>query len=506
MTAPTADTRRRRLALVALLAVLTLAGGAWARLGAPSWPGPSTGGAAPASGLGFAATAGGPVRLAGRLDRDRVLIGGDRTLRMELLLSADALAGAPRVATDLVVVFDRSGSMQGAPLASAKGAVRSLLAQLSATDRFALVSYASGARVDLPLAVASPENRRAWEVGVRALAAGGGTDMSAGLDLGLGLAGHEAGRAARIVLLSDGHANEGDFSYEGLRARAARVVASERVLSAVGVGDGFHEQLMTALADSGAGNFYYVRRPDDLGRVFAQEFAAARSQVARGLQVTIDPAPGVEVLSAAGYPLERGTEGVAFRPGPLFGGQERRIWVTMRVPDSAVEGLVPAAVRLAYERDGARRQLEARLPRVVAVADVQRFEAGIDRDAWAASVVDEEMGALQQRVSGALSAGRVAEARELVGSFVANARQRNERFQAPAVTAVVEEAEAMLDEVDAVAASPPARAAYGKQLSADGYDKRRQGAKYGKPDAGDRKSAAGGTSASGGRSADRDAR
>ncbi len=61
---------------------------------------------------------------------------------------------------------------------------------------------------------------------------------------------------------------------------------------------------MTALADAGTGNYYYLRSSENLASVFAAEFDSARATVAPGLDVRIDPGEGVAVLDAAGYPLE----------------------------------------------------------------------------------------------------------------------------------------------------------------------------------------------------------
>ena len=78
----------------------------------------------------------------------------------------------------------------------------------------------------------------------------------------------------------------------------------------------------------------------DVHGVFNDEFAAARETVASGLAVSIRPGSGIEVVDAAGYPLERKGSEVSFRPGDLFAGQERRIWLTLRAPTSA-EGEFP---------------------------------------------------------------------------------------------------------------------------------------------------------------------
>ena len=106
----------------------------------------------------------------------------------------------------------------------------------------------------------------------------GGTNMSSGLDLGLDTIDRmrASGRTSRAILISDGLANQGDATPEGLLRRAGRAARGEYVLTTVGVGADFNEYLMSALADAGTGNYYYLNRSDDLGSVFAREFDAAR--------------------------------------------------------------------------------------------------------------------------------------------------------------------------------------------------------------------------------------
>ena len=90
--------------------------------------------------------------------------------------------------------------------------------------------------------------------------------MSAGLDLALATVTplRAAGRSPRVILISDGLANQGDASLEGLVARAQRATRAELPLTTVGVGVDFNETLMTALADAGGGNYYFVERSTEL--------------------------------------------------------------------------------------------------------------------------------------------------------------------------------------------------------------------------------------------------
>jgi len=426
------------------------------------------------------------VHFSGQLDRSSVLESSDGIVKMELILGADArdLEARPRVPTDLVVVLDRSGSMQGEAMYHAKASVRELISQLAEGDRFAVVTYSSGAQLTVPLAPATHEARERWNRAVDAIAVGGGTNMASGLDLATQTVARQRrpGRSVRVILLSDGHANQGDHSFEGLRARAANAVAGEYVLSSVGVGHGFDEILMTSLADAGTGNFYYVERAGDLGQVFAGEFASARETVASALAVSVALAPGVEVVDAAGYPLERSGSRVVFRPGSLFAGQERRIWLTLRAPTHQLGKMALGEFSLAYHEAGEQREIAFETsPHITCVRDESAFYASVDDEAWARSVIEDEYSALKQKISGAIRSGKKEDAGAAISSFRFKQSSINLHLKRKDVAEQLEELGSLEAEVDAAfapAASAADRSAASKRLQAEGYDGRRKGAKY----------------------------
>ncbi len=474
---------RRRVMGVVVLLMLTLAGGVAARMAGHGSPA-ATSGTGP---LEFTAPKTGPVHFSGRLDRTSVLSGGDGLVNMELRLAADAPAdrAATGVATDLVVVLDRSGSMAGQPIAHARAAIATLLEQLADGDRFALVSYSSGAEIEVPLTAAAPASRSGWRRQLMRIEVGGGTNMAAGLDAAIRMVEDQrlSGRATRVVLLSDGHANEGDHSFEGLISRARSAVRGEYALSAVGVGEGFDERLMSSLADAGTGNFYYVRHPEGLAKVFAGEFSAARQSVARALEVRVELAPGIELMSAAGYPLERNGRVVSFRPGDLFAGQERRIWLGLRVDDGPrSEGIELGEFELGYRMaDGGRLQRLrfAQAPAVARVVAEEQFLAELDEGAWADQVTDEQLGALKQAVASALQRGDGEAARARLEHFETRQEPMNAKLKSEKVRQALGEVSAMKEELGrALEAKDDASInRMRKRYVDEGYAARRKGAR-----------------------------
>jgi Ca-activated chloride channel family protein len=392
------------------------------------------------------------VTLRGALDRTRVLRGGDGLVKMELSLAAAETAGArPRTPADLIVVLDRSGSMEGPKIEAARAALHELVEQLGPGDRMALVAFSSGAEVLIPPVAVSPETKAAWRRTAAGISAGGGTNMSGGLDLALELAARlsaAGGRAGRMLLISDGAANEGDSTPEGLTARARRAARLEYAVSSIGVGEQFNEYLMAALADAGTGNYYYLADTAQLAEVFANEFAATRETVARAVAVEIAPAPGVEVVDAAGYPLERTAGAVTFRPGTLFAGQERRIWVTLRLPDAEAGEQRLGTVQATYRHGDVERSLALpETPKVARVEDREAWVAGFDKASWERAVVEEDYGSLRVKVAGHVKSGRREEALEEIRAYEAMNRELNRDFDSAAVASNLEQVEKLEAEV-----------------------------------------------------------
>lgn len=475
-------TRRRQLAIAGVLVLATALIGAVAR-GMTSGRGGAGGGEITKA--RFAAPPSGKVKFAGHLDRTAVLRGRDGTVRMELEIGSDASGDvrARRVPTDLVIVLDRSGSMAGDKIVHAHSALRELIAELGPEDRFALVAYSNDAGTVIPLAHATAEAKRAWSSRVAEIGPDGGTNMSSGLDLGIDLIEHarESGRVPRVILISDGLANQGDSSQQGLTHRAGRAARGEYMLSAIGVGADFNEYLMKALADAGTGNYYYLRGSEDLAQLFAREFDAARSTVASGLAVRVEPGPGVRALDAGGYPLEREGQAVTFRPGALFAGQERRVWVTLAVPNDAVGERDLGRFSLAYDDGRERRTIAfSDTPRVACVEGENEFYAGVDVPAWTRSVVADAYNKMQEEVAREVKSGRRDQALKRLRDFKDEAAAMNGRLKSAPVAAQLGEADKLEREVSAAfegANQSDKQNAFSKSKSADATDLRRAGSK-----------------------------
>jgi Ca-activated chloride channel family protein len=221
----------------------------------------------------------------------------DVLVRLQAPDAPAAGAGHVRPKLRLALVIDRSGSMDGEPLAEAVVCAQQLIARLQPEDEVAVVFYDDSVEVPIPLQAAAGVTRAAAALGL--VRSGGSTALHAGWQAGLAQLGHgQPGAISRVVLLSDGQANAGPRTLEGFTADLD--AARERGLSTttVGLGAGFNEDLMIGIARLGGGQSYYGRTAADLADPFDEEFALLEALCARQPLLHLTAGAGVswEVL------------------------------------------------------------------------------------------------------------------------------------------------------------------------------------------------------------------
>ena len=405
----------------------------------------------------------GEVKMSARLDRSAVLSGSDGVARVEVTLEAGADAEATQAyqPTDLLVVLDVSGSMSGQKIDYARQALHQLIERVGPNDRFGLVTYESSAGVRIPLAAASGTAVARWHRQVDSLEASGGTNIADGLELGLSqLERRESGRSARVLLLSDGQATAGDTSTEGLRGRAQRFMRKEHVLSTMGIGDDFNEDVMTGLAETGTGNFYYLSRVALLGRFFDAELKAAGETVASALELQFDGASDIKVVDVSGYELERSGKSTVVRPGNLYAGQKRTLWVTLQLPTDKLRDLDVGRFVLRYKhRDEARELSTGELPQIACVADRERWKRSIDKSLWEQNLMTEQFQDAQLQVGRAVGSGDAAGVEAAVKRFADNRELARELGSSKALSKI-EALEQERSAAKGAAAAPAATRGY----------------------------------------------
>ncbi|MBU0484033.1 MAG: VWA domain-containing protein [Proteobacteria bacterium] len=397
------------------------------------------------TGIGVINPGGGVVSVSGQLTQDKVFYQGDGTVSLALTLQANELESQVIVNeknVDMVVVLDRSGSMQGNKIDDAKQAVLDLIGNLSPHDRFALVSYANEVTVHTQLMSAKDGNKEYFASAVRNIYAGGGTNLGGGLQLGIDLM-IQAGtscNAGRVILISDGLANVGVTDPVKLGEMARAAVSKEIVVSTVGIGNDFNEVLMTSLADHGTGNYYYLDEPGRFAEVFMREFQRSRTAAATAVEVRVPLADGVSLINAAGFPIETRSNVAVFRPGNLLPGQSRKIFLTFNLPTNREQTFALGNIAVGYRHQG-RNQL-ARLDDIFTIACVRNQAevfASIDKSEWEEKVVQEDFNQLREEVADAVKSGKKDEALTRIRQYKAEKKELNSIVGSAKVAANLEQ-------------------------------------------------------------------
>jgi len=311
-------------------------------------------------------------------------------------------ARAQAIARDLTVLLDTSGSMGGAPLATAKQVVALLIESLGEADRLELIEFSSRPRRYQAEPVAATARAKLDAIGwVRSRTASGGTEMRAGVLEALRPLRPDAQR--QVIVVTDGYVGG---EQQILRALGELLPPSCR-LHVLGVGAAVNRSLATALARAGRGAEVLAGLDEDPERAARRLIARTRAPQLTQVEITgsalIDHAPAHVPDVFEGAPL---LAALALRPeggelvvrGLLASGRwEQRVHVGAtaagdgnpaiaalyareRVADLEVRAAMdePAAVDGEIEALGLRYQIATRLTSWVAI-DATRTVTGPSR-------------------------------------------------------------------------------------------------------------------------------
>ncbi len=295
-----------------------------------------------------------------RVEVDRPLLPAHHTNTAIVKVALDAIRPrhVARMPVNLALVIDRSGSMSGEKLHQAKQAAHEALSRLAHYDVVALITYDGRATTLVPARPVG--NGIRLRAAIDSISAGGSTNLYGGVELGA-MELRERLRenfVHRVILLSDGQANVGPKSPAALSALGADLVEEGISVSTVGLGLGFNEDLMTALARRSDGNTYFVEHSVDLPRIFAQELGDVLSVVARELVVEITFPEGVRPVRIVGRDGHLSPDRVVIELNQMEGGAEKYALVEVEVaPEQAGVRRELAHAQVSY-------QTEANAPRV----------------------------------------------------------------------------------------------------------------------------------------------
>lgn len=259
------------------------------------------------------------------------------------LTAPPASTTVARPPATLQVVLDRSGSMSRGRLSAAVTALLALVDRLDPTNNLGVVAFDDQVSVVVP---AGPLlDKDAARAALRAVRPGGSTDLSAGYLRGLQEARRVAGPAgATLLLISDGHANRG-VTEPGRMSRLAAQARTHGVsTSTLGLGLGYDETLLDALAHGGAGTTHFAEEADTAAAMIASEADGLLEQVAHAVSLRVVPDAPVQAVAVLNdLPTSATADAVTVELGSFTAGETRKLVLRMEVPGCARLGLTRVA-------------------------------------------------------------------------------------------------------------------------------------------------------------------
>jgi Ca-activated chloride channel family protein len=264
--------------------------------------------------------------------------------RFAAVFPSTEFGSRPTGARRLVILLDRSGSMQGTPLQQAKKAIEACLGALDEQDQFGLVTFSSGSEVFRDrLEDANGSNRQAAHKFLDAVTADGGTHMAAGLERAAELLAQQDTDSREltggdILTITDGQVFGTEHILERIRNKGVRV-------HCLGIGSASQDRFLAQMASQTGGVSRFLTPAERVDLPAVELFASIGRPVAKNVAVRVRGMEGARIAPEPAKEVFSGTPLVIFGYAPAV--QELELALAWQ----AEAGMGERNLRIALQND-----------------------------------------------------------------------------------------------------------------------------------------------------------
>lgn len=228
---------------------------------------------------------------------------------------------------NIALVIDQSGSMEGDRIMSVKRTIRLLIQQLQNGDKISLVAFSNRATTLIRSETISDATRRQAEEAVDRLTADGGTNLECGI-AELGSFAQQTGMPDAVVILTDGHINEGISSAAGLSSVIGSYLHTTPIYT-LGYGTDHNGDLLRSLSTRTCGTYTFIDNEIVLPASVGDLLGGLQGEVAKSAELSYPEEWKCE------EPVDQNNPGIR-NLGSLIA--DKATWVMLSLPPSAANG------------------------------------------------------------------------------------------------------------------------------------------------------------------------
>ena len=341
-----------------------------------------------------------------RLEHDSPRPGQPLSIRALLTLAGTPPTDRDRVPLSLALVLDRSGSMQGPKIAAAREAAALAVRRLWPEDVVSVVAYDDAVEVVAEPATGDAQHHLTHQIG--AIEPRGMTNLSGGWLKGRELAARDApdGAVRRVLLLTDGLANQGVTDPGALMGLCRKAAEEGVTTTTIGFGRDFDETLLRSMADAGGGATYYIEEPDQAPGVFEEELEGLLSLSAQNVSATVAVRDAVRLAAVRhSYPSAETDDGaLRLEMGDLYAREPKKLLLELLVDPVPESGDVELATLTLHadvlESGGGIIHRETTLPVVLDAEGGARVDPEVRRETLLLDAADAREQALERQDRG----------------------------------------------------------------------------------------------------------